>query len=79
MRSCDAEHEAGRRNDPVVRAQYRRAQPANPCCTVVFPVTYRHFLYAWTNSLEPERYCLIQKISTGGHSAEEPAAKDALR
>jgi len=42
MRCRHAQHQARGREDPVVRAQYRRAQPATAFRAVYFLLAYRH-------------------------------------
>ena len=42
MRRRDTQHQTRRRKDPVVRAQDRRAQPANACGVVSFRLGHRH-------------------------------------
>jgi hypothetical protein len=57
MRRRHTQHQTRRREDPVVRAQDRRAQPPNPCAEVSFRLRYRHslsrHLRGWS-SVKPE-------------------------
>lgn len=42
MRSCDSEHEAGRRKDAIVGTQYGRSEPADTRYAVLLFRLYRH-------------------------------------
>ena len=46
MGGCHTEHQAGRREDAIVGAQYRRAQPGDASGAVPFSLAYRHSLSA---------------------------------